>query len=228
MNRNIKLTVIVCVLFVALVFVMTYFRITGNNAVQTYNAEDLRELGALVYDKPVSLSEFSLLDQNGEAFDQEKLKGGWTLFFFGFTNCPDICPLTLTELSQFYRGLEASGANLDTQVVMVSVDPERDTTERLKEYMTSFHPDFIGLNGDYNVIASLAKELYIAHTPPPGTETMTDAHAGHDGMAADDYLIDHSGNILIINPEGLYQGFFDTAIQDDELLAAYQSIRADY
>ena len=228
MNRNIKLTVIICLLMVALVFVLTYFRITQNNAVQTYNAEELRELGALVYEQPVQLSTFSLLDHNGEVFDQEKLKGTWTLFFFGFTNCPDICPLTLTELSQFYRTLEASGTMLDTQVVMVSVDPVRDNTGRLKQYMTSFHPDFIGLNGDYNVIASLAKELFIAHTPPPAMADPHAGHAAHGESVSEDYLIDHSGNILIINPEGLYQGFFDTAIQDDEIFAAYQSIRADY
>jgi len=228
MNRNIKLTVILCLVFVAFVFVLTYFRITGNNAVQTYNAEELRELGALVYDEPVEISAFSLVDHNGEVFDQEKLQGVWTLFFFGFTNCPDICPLTLNELSQFYRELETAGVNLDTQVVMVSVDPMRDDTQRLNEYMTSFHPDFIGLNGDYDVIANLAKELFIAHTPPPAMEAMADPHAGHGDAASDDYLIDHSGNILIINSEGLYTGFFDTAIQDDEIFSAYQSIRADY
>ena len=92
--------------------------------------------------------------------------------------------------------------------------------------MGSFHPDFIGLNGSFEQVSKLAKELYIAHTPPPTPST--DPHAGHGEMASEDYLIDHSGNILIINPEGLYQGFFDTAIQDDELTSAYRAIRAAY
>lgn len=226
MNRNTKLTVILCFAFVLLVFLLTYLRITRNNQAATMSPEDLRELGALVYDKPVALSPFALQDQNGQPFTQENLKGTWTLFFFGFTSCPDICPLTLTELGQFYRELHSSGSNLDTQVVMVSVDPQRDTTEKLAQYMGTFHPDFIGLNGSFEQVSQLAKELYIAHTPPP--LPADDSHAGHELMASEDYMIDHSGNILIINPEGLYQGFFDTAIQDDELTSAYRAIRAGY
>ena len=223
MNRNIKLTVILCLAFVVLVVLLTYLRITRNNAVVTMSPEALRELGALVYDQPVSLSSFAFEDQFGQPFTEANLKGTWTLFFFGFTSCPDICPLTLTELSQFYRDLQGSGSKLDTQVVMVSVDPQRDSKEKLAQYMGSFHPDFIGLNGSFEQVSMLAKELYIAHTPPPMLN-----HDEHGEMDSEDYLIDHSGNILIINPEGLYQGFFDTAIQDDELTSAYKAIRADY
>ena len=226
MNRNTKLTVILCLAFVVLVFLLTYLRVTRNNAVASMSPEELRELGALVYDQPVALSPFALQDQYGQPFTEANLTGTWTLFFFGFTSCPDICPLTLTELSQFYRELESSGRNLDTQVVMVSVDPQRDSTEKLAQYMGTFHPDFIGLNGSFEQVSKLAKELYIAHSPPP--MPAGDAHAGHGDMASEDYLIDHSANILIINPEGLYQGFFDTAIQDDELTSAYEVIRADY
>ena len=226
MNRNTKLTVFLCLAFVVLVFLLTYLRVTRNNAVASMSPEELRELGALVYDQPVALSPFALQDQYGQPFTEANLTGTWTLFFFGFTSCPDICPLTLTELSQFYRELESSGRNLDTQVVMVSVDPQRDSTEKLAQYMGTFHPDFIGLNGSFEQVSKLAKELYIAHSPPP--MPAGDAHAGHGDMASEDYLIDHSANILIINPEGLYQGFFDTAIQDDELTSAYEVIRADY
>lgn len=225
MNRNTKLTVVLCLAFVVLVLLLTYLRITRNNSAATMSPEALRELGALVYETPVPLSAFTFQDQVGQAFTEANLKGTWTLFFFGFTSCPDICPLTLTELSQFYRELESAGSNLDTQVVMVSVDPQRDSTEKLAQYMGSFHPDFIGLNGSFEQVSKLAKELYIAHTPPP---MPLDDHAEHDDMASEDYLIDHSGNILIINPEGLYQGFFDTAIQDDELTSAYKAIRAGY
>lgn len=227
MNRNIKLTLILCLLFVALVFVLTYFRITRNNAV-TLSPEALRETGALVYEEPVMLQPFALLDHRGQAFTQENLKGQWSLIFFGFTSCPDICPLTLTELSQFYRQLLETTPADDTNVIMVSVDPARDTTEKLAQYMSSFHEDFIGVNGPYEDIAALARQLYIAHEAPPAQSVAADAHAGHAMPAPQDYLIDHSGNILIINPEGHYHGFFDAAIQDRELTLAYQSIRSDY
>lgn len=229
MNRNIKLTVVLCLIFVVLVFFLTYYRVTRNNRAETLSPEALRELGAVMYENPVPLSSFSLVDQYGEPFDASRLKDTWTLFFFGFTHCPDICPLTLTELSQFYRALEQSGQYQDTQVVMVSVDPQRDTAEELADYMGSFHPDFIGLNGDFGEISKLAKELYIAHSTPPGI-VPADPHAAHTSSAGagEDYVIEHSGNILVINPEGLYQGFFDTAIQDDEITAAYKAIRAAY
>ena len=111
---------------------------------------------------------------------------------------------------------------------MVSVDPDRDTTERLAEYMDTFHPDFIGVNGPYSDVAALAKQLFIAHSPPPAQAAPQDEHASHGAQSQEDYVIVHSGNILIINPEGRYQGFFDAAIQDRELTQAYEAIRADY
>lgn len=228
MNRNIKLTVFLCLLFIVLVFFFTYVRISRNNSADTLSTEQLRELGAVVYEKPVMLSPFTLTDQRGQVFNEGSLKGSWTLFFFGFTHCPDICPLTLTELSQFYRDLERSGIYPDTQVVMVSVDPQRDDADSLATYMSSFHPDFIGLNGDFEEISTLAKELYIAHSMPPGMAAHDDPHADHAAALEQDYVIDHSGNILLINSAGLYQGFFDTAIQDDEISAAYKAIRAAY
>jgi protein SCO1/2 len=232
MNRNIKLTVISCLVIVALIFVLTYVRITRNNAAtMTMSPEQLRDTGALVYDAPVNLREFTLQDHRAQVFTQENLKGAWSLIFFGFTSCPDICPLTLTELSQFYGALETNRYADDTRVIMVSVDPIRDSTDKLADYMSSFHPSFIGLNGPYEEIASLARQLYISHTPPPVAVMSAERHeehAGHGKNAAEDYLIDHSGNILIINPQGQYIGFFDAAIQDRELTLAYEAIRAVY
>jgi protein SCO1/2 len=228
MDKNIRLTVILCLVFVALVFALTYYRITRNNAV-SLSPEALREVGALVYEAPVELQPFSLLDHRGQVFTEEQLKGQWSLIFFGFTSCPDICPLTLTELSQFYRQLEAETGETSTpQIIMISVDPARDSTEKMAEYMSSFHEDFVGLNGPYADVAALARQLFVSHEPPPATLAADDAHNGHNMPAADDYLIDHSGNILIINPDGRYHGFLDAAIQDPEITLAYQSIRADY
>lgn len=228
MDKNIRLTVILCLIFVALVFVLTYYRITRNNDV-SLSPEALREVGALVYESPVVLQPFSLVDHRGQAFTQEHLKGKWSLIFFGFTSCPDICPLTLTELSQFYRQWQGeSGAAQSPQIIMVSVDPARDSTEKLAQYMSSFHEDFVGLNGPYEAVAGLARQLFVSHEPPPVTVAADDPHAGHSMPAAQDYLIDHSGNILIINPEGQYHGFLDAAIQDPEITLAFQSIRADY
>jgi len=225
MNRNITLTVVSCLVLVALVFILTWYRLTGGFA-KTMSAEELRDLGALVYEEPVQLRPFSLTDHTGADFSLQNLNGQWTLIFFGFTSCPDICPLTLTELNQFYRTLPEEFK--DTKVVMVTVDPDRDTAEKLAAYMSSFHPDFIGVNGPYADIADLARQLFVAHSPPP-SQAPADEHAGHN-MASNpaDYVIDHSGNVLIINPQGQYHGFFDAAIQDNELTLAYEAIRNAY
>jgi|SRR5690554_1996403 len=225
MNRNITLTVVSCLIIVVLVFFLTWYRLTGGFA-KTMSAEELRDLGALVYEEPVQLRPFSLSDHTGADFSLQNLNGQWTLIFFGFTSCPDICPLTLTELNQFYRTLPEE--HQDTKVVMVTVDPDRDTAEKLAAYMSSFNPDFIGVNGPYADIADLARQLFVAHSPPP-SQAPADEHAGHN-MASNpaDYVIDHSGNVLIINPLGQYHGFFDAAIQDNELTLAYEAIRNAY
>jgi protein SCO1/2 len=234
MEKNLKITVVTCLLAVVLVLVLTYLRVTGNNQTAgatavTLTAEELRELGAVVYEEPVVLQPFSLTDQRGQVFSQNNVIGGWSLVFFGFTSCPDICPLTLAELSQFYNNLPLD-ILAKTNVIMVSVDPDRDTTAKMAEYMGSFHEDFIGLNGPYADVAALAKPLFIAHSPPPAQAYSQNAHAGHsvEASAEQDYVIDHSGNVLIINPAGRYHGFFDAAIQDRELTQAFEAITAAY
>jgi protein SCO1/2 len=222
MNRNIKITVIACLAFVVLVLVMTYYRTTATPS-EALSAEQLREVGALVYDKPVNLNPFALQDHRGASFSNSSLNGQWTLVFFGFTSCPDICPLTLTELRQFYTKLEEGPLAADTQIVMVSVDPVRDTTEALANYMGSFHESFLGVNGDYDDIAAFARQLFIAHSPPP---SLSNEHAEHDMASMDIYDIDHGAKVLIINPQGEYVGFFDAAIQDAALTRGYAAIRA--
>ncbi|MDT8427990.1 MAG: SCO family protein [Pseudomonadales bacterium] len=220
MNRNIKLTVGLCLLFVVLVLVLTYFRISRNSqgAAQagSMSPEQLREVGALVYDKPVPLSAFTLQDHDGQPFTLDSLRGKWSLLFFGFTSCPDICPLTLNELAKFYRSAAVEPFRSDTDIIMVSVDPLRDTQEKMAAYVTGFDPDFTGVRGDHAAISALAKELYVAHSSPPA------AGASHD------YLIDHSGNILVINPQGDYHGFLESSIKADNIGQAYREIRARY
>ena len=221
MNKNIKLTVILCLLFVAVVFLLTYLRIVRGNAAASISPEQLREIGALVYEKPVALRDFTLLDHNGQLFDKSSLTGQWSLLFFGFTSCPDICPLTMYELSRFYRSEQADPYRADTDIVLVSVDPFRDTPERLQQYVTGFSPDFLGVTGEYGEIAQFARQLFVAHSEPPVTSGEED-----NSSAPADYSIDHSGNIMIINPRGEYHGFLEGGIQADNIARAYSAIRA--
>jgi protein SCO1 len=216
MKRNVKITLIACLVWVFLVMFLTYSRYASNNQRAEIDPEQLREIGALVYEDPVAIQPFELQDQYGQAFTDASLAGKWSLVFFGFTNCPDICPLTMNELAAFYRSIDDS-LRADTQVVMVSVDPFRDDTAAIARYMQGFHEDFIGVNGDFAVVSRLARDLFVANgiMPVPAP----------DGGTPQNFLIDHSGNILIIDPKGQYRGFMDPNIKQENIRQAYEIIR---
>jgi protein SCO1 len=223
MKKGVKITLILSLVWVLLVLFMTYLRYADNNraAVETQvSAEELREIGAMIYDAPVAVSQFALQDHLGRDFNNDSLLGNWTLIFFGFTNCPDICPLTMHELTGFYRDLSGNPLQSDTRVVMISVDPFRDDTAQIARYMQGFHEDFLGVNGDYEQIRQLARELFIAHSIMP--------IPAPDGGTPRNFMVDHSGNILLIDPQGQYRGFLEPNIKRDNITQAYEVIRANY
>ena len=145
---------------------------------------------------PVSseLPEFSLLDQDGEPFGREAFEGHWSLVFFGFTHCPDICPLTLQILADAQRQLATAGTAVLPRIVLVSVDPERDTPEIMRKYVGYFGDAHIGVTGDLDELRKLTGSLGIFF-----------AKSGVDG---DSYTVDHSSVVLLLNPEGRLHALF--------------------
>ena len=110
--------------------------------------------------EPRVLADFSLVDQDGEAFSLQQLQGKWSLLFFGFTHCPDVCPSALYDLHQVSLTAARSAEHGEGfQVIFVSVDPERDSPERLNEYVRFFDPEFLGLTGTAEQLAALAKQI---------------------------------------------------------------------
>ena len=154
---------------------------------------ETRANGLFLFDTPRDVGDFSLTDHRGLSFTRDDLTDRWTLIFFGFTHCPDICPTTMAELAQLKSQL-ADTESSDARVVMVSVDPARDTPDRLAQYVPYFHPDFIGVTGEFADILSVAQRLNAPF------RKVSEPDGG--------YQIEHSANVMLMNPRGDYHGFF--------------------
>lgn len=206
-KNNIRLTVI-GVLLLAFAGVAGFVHKVTTPRV--LSERELSNNGAMVFDKPRIFSDVQLLDHRGEPFTSEQLTGQWSVLLFGFTYCPDICPTGLSNLNQMYKELSPD-EQADLQVVMVSVDPERDTPEVLNTYVPYFNKDFVGITGDPHRIRRLAAELNIAYEKTP--------------LAGGDYTVDHSGSIVLINPYGHYHGFFRYPQDPTQMRLTWRSIR---
>jgi protein SCO1/2 len=152
----------------------------------------------LVLPEPRVLADFSLVDQDGAPFSLERLRGRWSLLFFGFTRCPDICPSTMLDLQQVNRSLEARqpGPATPWQVVFVSVDPERDAPAQLKEYVSCFDPRVLGATGAPEQLAPLALQIGVAF------------RIGEHAAGSQDYTVDHSASVFLTDPKGRLYGVF--------------------
>ncbi len=138
--------------------------------------------------------DFALTDHTGRARTLADFRGKAVVLFFGYTQCPDVCPTTLATLAETMRRLGPEAARV--QVLFVTIDPERDTAELLSHYVTAFDPSFLGLSGDADATARVAKEFKIIYQKQPGT-------------TPDSYTMDHSAGTFMFDPEGrlrLYAG----------------------
>ena len=145
----------------------------------------------LVYPDKKSISEFTLSSANGDEFSNRHLLGRWTLLFSGFTSCADVCPTTLTELTQLYKKLPQQ-IKSKFQIVFLSVDPMRDSLSRIKDYLAYFHDDFVGISGEKNQIHTLVRAIggiYVINAEDP-----------------EFYTVDHSARVFIIDPQGRRYG----------------------
>ena len=149
------------------------------------------DIEGLLWPDPRTLQAFTLVDQDGDTFDLQNLRGRWTLLFFGFTFCPDICPSSLN--------------------VFVSVDPGRDTPERVGEYVRFFDPGFTGVTGSEDALESLTAQLGVI-----AFRTEPDA----DG----NYLVDHTAAVLLLDPQARLVGLFRTPHEASDIAARVRGI----
>ncbi|WPC05081.1 SCO family protein [Pseudomonas benzenivorans] len=201
MTRTQK-TVFILVAVVALILGLTVNKVLTSKGQADPTA--LLDAGIVLLPQSRDLPELSLVDQDGQAFRVDRLEKQWSLLFFGYTFCPDICPATLAELRQL-RTLLPEEARDNLRVVLVSVDPQRDTPEQLKKYLGYFDAEFIGLTGELEAIQKLANAVSIPFIPADTSE--------------ENYTVNHSGNLVIVGPDGTQRGFIRAPLKNAKLAA---------
>jgi len=150
---------------------------------------------ALYYKQVRDIKPFVMTDQLGQSFSNKQLQGKWSWVFFGYTSCPDVCPTTLQDLNFIYNDLKKISDK--TQVILVSVDPKRDTTERLAGYIKYFNKEFIAMNAGHEVLFPFARNLGLMYA-------INDGEQAENGM----YTVDHSSSMVLINPGGKVVAIF--------------------
>lgn len=149
---------------------------------------------AFILPAPTPLPEFTLQDQAGNAVTRDTFRDRWDLVFFGFTHCPDICPATLQVLSAARKEMQASGQPLLPRIVLVSVDPERDTPELMGKYVDYFGDNNLGISGSIEETRKLTSALGI--------------YFEKQAVDDDNYSVDHSAAVLVVNPDAEFHALF--------------------
>ena len=206
MNRGIYITVAACLGFMALILALFLSRFYTPREL---TVDEYKALGAYLIDPPRQLAEFNLVDDKGEIFLPEQFNNKWNILFFGFTYCPDICPLTMKQMSDVKEMLGEDAQKI--RVFLVSVDPDRDKPENLRVYLDNFSNNFMGLTGEIDQIYKFSTQVNapffpVVNNPEPN------------------YTVDHSGSLVLIDPDAKYAGFFRAPHDTSKITKALASI----
>lgn len=160
--------------------------------------------------EPLPLEPFTLVDHEARPFTLDRLEGRWTLLVFGYTHCPDVCPVTLAQVRDTRALLEQQSPRLDVAAVFVSIDPERDTPDRVAAYVAAFDEDLIGVTGTAEAIAAFAGQLRVKYAP-------TDSSSGG-------YLVDHSSSVALLTPRAELTALFSVPLRPERLASDLRAI----
>jgi len=153
------------------------------------------EITGFLLPDPEPLQAVALINQDNEEIDQSFFNDTWTLIYAGYTFCPDACPVTLAVMQQIHEQLEEGKFEQPLQSMLVSVDPKRDTPQRLKEYVGYFNPDFRAATGTNDQLREFTRQIKAVYALPKDT-------------TGDDYLVDHSSSIVLIDPNASLHAIF--------------------
>lgn len=200
MTRTQK-TVFILAAIVALILGLTVNRVLSGKGQGDQTA--LIDAGVILLPQSRKLPDLKMTNQDGQPVVINELKDKWTVLFFGYTFCPDICPTTLAQLRQIKSELPKDVlANL--RVVLISVDPNRDTPAQLKQYLGYFDKEFIGLTASVGDIQKLANAVSIPFIPADTDKP--------------NYTVDHSGNLALLGPDGTQRGFIRAPLNNPKLV----------
>lgn len=169
-----------------------------------------------LFDPPREIPAFNLRQSDGTPLVPGELRGHWTLVSLGFTHCPDVCPTTLAQLSQAQNQWTGLPESTRPRVLFVSVDPERDTPERTGDYAHAFHRDTIAATADVPALEAFANSLSMvfAKVPP------------EDGEPVDQYSVDHSAAIVVMDPQGRMTGLIRAPMEPNAIAAEMAALTA--
>ncbi|HEB81786.1 MAG TPA: SCO family protein [Gammaproteobacteria bacterium] len=211
-NKNIS--IIVAISAIALSFGI-WFGLDFHGAEQKTNKTE--EIQGILLNPAKQLPDFTFIDNKKHSFSRDNLKNTWSIMFFGYTHCPDVCPTTLQTLRRVDEKLEQMQV-VPPQVIFVTVDPQRDNAETLDRYVRYFNNDFIGLTGSPDGLEKLAAALGVYYRKAAGAS---------GDLEADDYAMDHTAALLVINPQGNVAALLspphevDRIIQDLRVIVQY-------
>ena len=201
MTRTQK-TVFILVAIVAVVLGLTVNRVLSGKGQGDQTA--LIDAGVILLPQSRDVPDLKMVDQDGQPLSLGSLKDKWTLLFFGYTFCPDICPTTLAQLRQIKSELPKEAVD-KLRIVLVSVDPNRDTPQQLKTYLGYFDKQFVGLTAPVDSIQKLANAVSIPFIPADTSKP--------------NYTVDHSGNLALLGPDGTQRGFIRSPLNNQKLIA---------
>ncbi len=206
---SVQKTVVVLTAVIALVLGLTVNKVINGKGQGDPVA--LLDAGIVLLPQSREIPDVALRGTDGESFALDKLNGKWSLLFFGYTFCPDICPTTLAQLRDL-QGKLPQEARDNLQMVFVSIDPQRDTPEHLKQYLGFYKAGFIGVTGELSAIQTLANGVSIPFIP--------------GDTSKENYTVDHSGNLVLVGPEGRQRGFIRAPLNNQKLLSQLPGVLA--
>lgn len=164
----------------------------------------------VLWPEPRAIAQFELVTQHGRPFTRDSFDGKWNFVFFGYLDCPDICPMSLGTMRQMRRLLIDRGQEKDfARFILVSVDSENDSPERMGNYLAQFDSEFIGLTGDQAMVDRLAESMAVHYRKRSGSSFNA---------------IDHTSSLMIIDPEGRAVGALQPPLVPERMAEKFRNL----